>query len=88
MSDGTRDQLFLALRISALEQHLESSEPIPFILDDIFVNFDDERIAATFQVLRELAKKTQIIFFTHHNHLSDILKSVAPENEECFLSNL
>lgn len=69
MSDGARDQLFLSLRLAYLERALESGEPLPFIVDDILVNFDDHRAAATFQVLAELSKKTQVIFFTHHEHL-------------------
>lgn len=46
LSDGTRDQLFLALRIAALELQSEQSEPVPFIADDLFINFDDERSKA------------------------------------------
>jgi uncharacterized protein YhaN len=42
---------------------------MPFIADDLFINFDDKRAAAGFQVLNELAKKTQVLFFTHHQHL-------------------
>ena len=42
MSNGTRDQLYLALRLASLEKYMESSEPMPFIVDDILVDFDDE----------------------------------------------
>ena len=47
---------------------------MPFIADDLFVNFDDKRAAAGFQVLNELAKKTQVLFFTHHEHLLDVAR--------------
>jgi uncharacterized protein YhaN len=40
MSDGTRDQLFLALRIASLEKYLDANEPIPFIVDDILIRFE------------------------------------------------
>jgi uncharacterized protein YhaN len=43
MSNGTRDQLYLALRLASLEKYMESSEPMPFIVDDILVDFDDDR---------------------------------------------
>lgn len=76
MSEGTRDQLYLALRLASLEVYLDSHEPVPFIADDILVNFDDERSVATLNVLSQLAKKTQIIFFTHHSHLLGILDRV------------
>jgi len=69
MSSGTRDQLYLALRLASLEKYMESAEPMPFIVDDILVHFDDERSRATLGVLAELARKTQIILFTHHRRL-------------------
>ena len=69
MSDGTADQLYLALRLAGLEEYLAKNEPIPFIVDDILIKFDDARAAATLQALAELSAKTQIIFFTHHRHL-------------------
>jgi uncharacterized protein YhaN len=72
MSDGTVDQLFLALRIAAMEDYLDHTAPMPFIADDLFINFDDTRAAAGFKVLSELAQKTQVLFFTHHQHLLEI----------------
>lgn len=72
MSDGTRDQLYLALRLATLEGYLKRAEPLPFIVDDILINFDDERSAATLKVLAELSKKTQVILFTHHERLKEM----------------
>jgi uncharacterized protein YhaN len=69
MSSGTRDQLYLALRIASLEWRLETSEPMPFIIDDILINFDDARSAATLKVLADLSKKNQVILFTHHRQI-------------------
>ena len=67
LSDGTRDQLYLALRIAGIHQHLDTmSEPLPVVLDDLLVNFDDRRAAAAVQVLAELGERTQVILFTHH----------------------
>ncbi len=74
MSEGTADQLYLALRLASLERHLEKNPPIPFVLDDILVNFDDQRAAATLKVLGELSARTQVIYFTHHQHLVDLSK--------------
>ena len=72
MSDGTLDQLYLALRLASLEKYLEEKEPLPFILDDLLVNFDDVRAAETLKVLGEFAQKTQVLFFTHHRSLLDL----------------
>ena len=69
MSSGTRDQLFLALRLATLEWRLETSEPMPFIVDDILINFDDERSKATLKVLADLSIKNQVILFTHHRQI-------------------
>ena len=67
MSAGTRDQLYLALRLASLEKYMETSEPMPFIVDDILVDFDDERTEAALTTLSQLAQKTQVILFTHHS---------------------
>ncbi|MBW2275305.1 MAG: hypothetical protein JRG96_18720 [Deltaproteobacteria bacterium] len=76
MSSGTRDQLFLALRLATLEEYLARSEPMPFIVDDILVNFDDERARATLEVLAELATRTQVLLFTHHGRIREHAKEL------------
>lgn len=66
MSDGTRDQLYLAFRLAGLESYCAAAEPLPFIADDILVHFDDPRSAATLEVLAEFGAITQVLLFTHH----------------------
>jgi uncharacterized protein YhaN len=75
MSDGTRDQLYLALRLASMELYTRDHEAIPFIADDILVNFDDTRATAAIRALAELAKHTQTLLFTHHMHLVELAKS-------------
>ncbi|MEZ5653109.1 MAG: AAA family ATPase [Burkholderiaceae bacterium] len=72
MSQGSRDQLFLALRLAAIEAHIAGRGPFPVIVDDLLVQFDDERAMATLAVLHELSARTQVLFFTHHRHLIDL----------------
>ncbi len=72
MSEGTRDQLYLSLRLATLEKYLDHAEPLPFVVDDILINFDDRRTQAALSVLAELAKKTQVILFTHHERLKEM----------------
>jgi uncharacterized protein YhaN len=72
MSQGTRDQLFLSLRLAAIEQHIDGRGPFPVIVDDLLVQFDDDRAVATLEVLSELSAKTQVLFFTHHRHLAEL----------------
>ncbi len=81
MSDGTADQLYLALRLAGVEAYLEKNEPLPLIVDDILIMFDDDRAAATLQVLAELSHKTQVIFFTHHRHLVELAEKTIAASE-------
>ncbi|HEY1092148.1 MAG TPA: hypothetical protein VGE47_13730 [Burkholderiaceae bacterium] len=76
MSEGSRDQLYLALRLSALELQIEQGLNMPLIADDLFINFDDRRTAAGLQVLGELSRKMQVIFLTHHDHLVPLAREV------------
>lgn len=74
MSDGTRDQLYLALRLAALEIRLEQASKLPFIADDLFINYDDARSAAGLRAMASLAKQTQVIFLTHHHHMEALAR--------------
>jgi uncharacterized protein YhaN len=75
LSEGTADQLYLSLRIASLEEWLKRHEPVPFIVDDILITFDDKRCAAALEVLSELSSRTQVLFFTHHQHIVDMART-------------
>ncbi|MBY4595451.1 AAA family ATPase [Ottowia caeni] len=79
LSDGTRDQLFLALRIAALELQAEQGAAVPFIADDLFINFDDKRSQAGLQALHTLSTKTQVLFLSHQEHLLPQLQQSFPQ---------
>lgn len=74
LSDGTRDQLYLALRLAFLEDYAQRNEPAPLIVDDIFQTFDDSRSAAGLRALSEL-DGVQTILFTHERSLAEIAQS-------------
>jgi len=76
LSRGTAEQLYLALRLATAETYFQG-EPLPFIVDDVLVNFDEERTAATLQVLRDMGRHTQVILFTHHRHLAGMAEEMA-----------
>lgn len=76
MSEGSRDQLYLALRLAALELQIDQGLNMPLIADDLFINFDDRRTAAGLKVLGELSRKMQVIFLTHHDHLLPLAREV------------
>ena len=60
-SDGTVDQLYLALRLAVAE---ELTPDAPLILDDALVRFDDARLKAALDILEETAASKQVILFT------------------------
>lgn len=75
MSDGTLDQLYLSLRLASLEHNLEANEPIPFIVDDVLINFDDSRAASALGALAAVSLKTQVLCFTHHRRLVELAQA-------------
>ena len=72
MSKGTREQLFLALRIAAIERYVATSGPVPVVIDDVFIESDPPRSERIFEALGELSNLTQVIVLTHHEHLIDV----------------
>lgn len=81
MSEGTRDQLFLALRLATIDLQRDQEDPLPFVVDDILVGFDDKRSKACLEVLAEFAKKTQVLVFTHHSMVAHSAKELGNEKE-------
>jgi uncharacterized protein YhaN len=79
LSDGTGDQLFLSLRLAAVEMQLRHAQPLPFIADDLFINYSDDRATQGFKALGDLATKSQVIYFTHHDHLVDVARGAIGE---------
>ena len=79
MSVGTRDQLFLALRLATIELQRDPQDPLPFVVDDILVGFDDERSKACLEVLAEFAQKTQVLVFTHHSMVAQAANELGKE---------
>ena len=81
MSDGTADQLYLALRLAALDLRRESHSKMPLILDDVLITSDDERAANILRALAKFAEHGQVLLFTHHGHLIDVARAALKEGE-------
>ncbi len=79
LSSGTREQLFLALRLAYVLDYCDRCEPLPVILDDVLVNFDDARAAAALAALRDLGRSTQVVLLTCHRRWLDLAPSAAPD---------
>ena len=67
LSQGTADQLYLAVRLAACKLVLPQEEPCPLVLDDALANFDDSRMALALACLEELGEERQILLFTCHS---------------------
>lgn len=75
LSEGTADQLYLALRLAALQLRGKSRGVMPLVLDDVLITADDERAASVLRALDQLSDQTQVFLYTHHHHLIDIARS-------------
>ncbi len=80
MSTGTADALYLALRLSSLQHQMENGKAIPVVIDDCLIQLDDQRALAALRALSELSTKTQVILFTHHQHLIDLARGGLDED--------
>ena len=81
LSAGTRDQLYLALRLASIEQLSAARELMPLVMDDLLVHFDDDRAKAALQALGEFASVTQVLLFTHHQRLCELAREALPESK-------
>lgn len=78
LSSGTREQLYLAIRLAYVLHYCRQNEPLPIVMDDVLVNFDDGRVRQTLATLAEVAKSVQILFFTCHPHMVGLAREVVP----------
>ena len=69
----------MALRLAALEASCGTGEPLPFIADDVLVQFDDERTEAGLRVLADASSWTQVVLFTHHRRVREMAESMSGE---------
>jgi uncharacterized protein YhaN len=64
LSQGTVDQIYLALRLAMVESMSENNEKVPMLLDDPFANYDDQRLTRAMHLLSRVAETNQILLFT------------------------
>lgn len=76
LSEGTADQLYLALRLAALEVQRTPDRLMPLVLDDVLMTADDQRAACMLQALEAFSAGGQVLLFSHHQHLTDIARRV------------
>lgn len=79
LSQGTADQLYLAVRLALCDLVLPEEKAVPILLDDALVNFDDERMASALDYFLELSTRHQILLFTCQRREGDYLNWAYPE---------
>lgn len=73
LSRGTREQVFLSLRLALAAMYSRRGCALPLILDDVFVNFDKKRAEYAAQTICQFAADGhQVLVFTCHEHIRDV----------------
>ena len=76
LSDATRQQVFLAARLSWAELHNRANEPLPLVLDDVLSAFDAQRARVAMGALAVFAEHQQVVLLTHHAYVRDLAASL------------
>lgn len=75
-SSGTVDQVYLALRLAMSQLIGQGQEPLPLLLDDVLMQYDDDRAAMCIDYLAQCAERgVQIMLFTCHAHIAALAQS-------------
>ena len=78
LSRGTREQLYLAVRLGLIEEFAQRGTSLPLVLDEILVNFDPDRMAAVAGELARFAENHQVLLFTCHPEIAQRVQANAP----------
>ena len=78
LSTGTREQLYLAIRLAYVLHYCKQNQPLPIVIDDVLANFDDVRTRQTLTALADISQSTQVLFFTCHPHMVALAREVVP----------
>ena len=80
LSRGTREAVYLSLRLALVAAYSRRGATIPMILDDVLVNFDGQRAQAAAEVLYDFSRNGhQILMFTCHEHMRDMFHSLGAD---------
>jgi uncharacterized protein YhaN len=79
LSRGTAEQLYLSMRLALVREYSNHVDPLPVVFDDIFVNFDPDRTGRALDAVRDLTATHQVLMFTCHPHMVDIVRDCVPD---------
>jgi uncharacterized protein YhaN len=86
LSRGTAEQLYLCLRLGLAEEFARRAEPMPLVMDDVLVNFDAVRRRTTAELLIGFSERHQILLFTCHEEIADLVRLLRPDTRLIELS--
>lgn len=94
LSRGTREAVYLSLRMALVGAYARRGAVIPMVLDDVLVNFDGQRAHAAADLICDFSRNGhQILMFTCHDHMRDLFHALGadvrnlPDHREVFESN-
>lgn len=70
ISTGTREQVYLALRLAIVDHLDRGRDPLPLFLDEVLVNWDPDRREEGLDLLARVSETRQVFFFTCHPELA------------------
>lgn len=79
LSMGARAQLYLAIRLAFVVDYCRRNEPLPVVMDDVLVHFDDHRARRTLEVLAEFSQHAQVLLLTCHRRTVELWREVRPQ---------
>jgi uncharacterized protein YhaN len=79
LSRGTREQLYLAIRLAYVMHHCRNAESLPLVVDDVLVNFDGPRARRTLELLRDVAEHNQVLFLTCQASTLELIRETLPD---------
>lgn len=80
-SSGLADQVYLSMRLALATLWGKNSEPLPLILDDLLVRFDEGRQKGAAEAIFEAGRHNQVLLFTCQRSTFDIFRSLAEQRD-------
>lgn len=80
LSRGTREAVYLSLRLALIGAYARRGSVLPMVLDDVLVNFDAHRATKAAELLVEFSKNGyQLLMFTCHDHMRDLFHNLGAD---------
>ncbi|UUZ79933.1 hypothetical protein LJK88_33655 [Paenibacillus sp. P26] len=80
LSRGTAEQMYLCIRLALADEYAAAGMNMPLVIDDAFVNFDDERLALGMALMEAASESRQLLLFTCHKHVEEAFLRRFPQD--------